>query len=100
MSYAQNDDVTMINIPSGFGPLKFYGQRFTQVSISADGWDLPEQPHDGVISITSACLTRPTAGRSICSNWDDLYPVSGGGGAGYISTTTMTGRPPLHRRIR
>jgi len=41
ITYSQNDAVVVVSLPTGFGPLKFYGQRYTQVSISADGWLCP-----------------------------------------------------------
>jgi hypothetical protein len=73
LSYPQNDDVVMIALPSQFGPLKFYGQRYTQLSISADGWLCPGNYTTPDYSNTGL----PDAGSPpgmICLNWDDLYP--------------------------
>lgn len=83
LTFAQNDDVIMASLPTEFGPLKFYGQRFTQVSISADGWICPG--NHTTSNYDNAALPDPTDPPGmICANWDDLYPVSGGSGAGYV----------------
>jgi hypothetical protein len=81
LSFAQNDDVTMISIPAGFGPLKFYGQRYTQLSISADGWIAGGNYTTSAYSNTA--LPSSSAPRaSVFLNWDDLKPASEG--AGYV----------------
>jgi len=83
MSFSHNNAVVAVPLPSAFGPLKFYGQRFTQVSISADGWISPG--NHPTPSYENAALPDPTDPPGmICANWVDLYPVSGGGGAGYV----------------
>ena len=83
ITYAQNDDVALVSLPAAFGPLKFYGQSFTQVSVSADGWICPGNHTTG--NYDNVGLPDPTDPPGmICANWDDLYPVSGGGGAGYV----------------
>jgi hypothetical protein len=81
LSFAQNDDVSMISLPVEFGPLKFYGQRYSQVSISADGWvacgnyTTPAYSNTG---LPSSSAPRAT----MFLNWDDLKPASQG--AGYV----------------
>jgi len=83
LNYAQNDDVIPVSLPTGFGPLKFYGQSYSQVSVSADGWIACGSYTQDDYSNTS--LPNTSAPRAtIFANWDDLYPVSGGGGAGYV----------------
>jgi hypothetical protein len=83
ISFSQNDDVVLVSLPAAFGPLKFYGQQFTQVSISADGWISPG--NHTTDNYDNAALPDPSDPPGmICANWDDLYPVSGGGGAGYV----------------
>jgi hypothetical protein len=83
LNYPQNDAVIMVDLPPAFGPLVFYGQPFTQVSISADGWICPGDHTAG--NYENAELPDPLDPPGmICANWDDLYPVSGGGGAGYV----------------
>jgi len=83
ITYAQNDDVALVSLPPAFGPLKFYGQRFTQVSVSADGWICPGDHRSDNFTNTRLPDTSDPPGM-ICANWDDLYPVSAGGGAGYV----------------
>ncbi len=80
LSFSNNDAVIVVTLPSGFGPVKYYGQRYTQVSVSADGWIVP-----GSYTTTNYSNTAlPSTGappRAICANWDDLYP--GYSSAGY-----------------
>jgi hypothetical protein len=83
ITYSHNDAVVMVELPPAFGPFYFYGQRYTQLSISADGWICPGNYTTGDYSNTR--LPDPsTPPGMICVNWDDLYPVSGSGGAGYV----------------
>ncbi|MBM3313530.1 T9SS type A sorting domain-containing protein, partial [candidate division WOR-3 bacterium] len=83
INYSQNDEVRMVSLPSGFGPLRFYGQEYTQVSVSADGWvacgNYTQSSYNNT-SLPSTSAPRAT----VFLNWDDLYPSSGGGGAGYV----------------
>jgi hypothetical protein len=82
LSFAQNDDVTMISIPVGFGPLKFYGQRYTQVSISADGWIACGNYTTS--NFTNTALPSSLAPRAaMFLNWDDLKPETEGSGYVY-----------------
>ncbi len=80
LNYGHNDQVITVNLPSGFGPLRFYGQRYTQVSISADGFIAAGA--DTTHRYTNQSLPGSQAPVGICANWDDLYP--GDGGAGYV----------------
>jgi hypothetical protein len=82
MSFPQNDDVQMISIPVGFGPLKFYGQRYTQMSISADGWIAAGNYTTS--NYTNTTLPSTAAPRAtVFANWDDLYPEAEGSGYVY-----------------
>ncbi|MEO0071154.1 MAG: M28 family peptidase [candidate division WOR-3 bacterium] len=73
VSFSHNDSVVVIELPSGFGPLHFYGEEFHSLSISADGWICPgsyTQPQ-----YQNLPLPNTQAPASIlCVNWDDLYP--------------------------
>jgi hypothetical protein len=79
--FPNNDDVVTVNLPTGFGPLKFYGQRYTQVSVSADGWvacgNYTQSAYNNT-GLPSASAPRAT----VFLNWDDLYPDLGG--LGYV----------------
>ena len=81
LTFPQNDDVIVVNLPSGFGPLRYYGQEYSQVSISADGWIAPGNYTQGNYSNKSLPSTQAPPGV-ICPNWDDLYP--GYNGSGYV----------------
>jgi hypothetical protein len=83
LNYAQNDDVIPVSLPDGFGPLKFYGQSYSQVSVSADGWIACGNYTQDDYSNTGLPNT-PAPRATVFANWDDLYPVSGSGGAGYV----------------
>jgi hypothetical protein len=81
LTYSQNDVVLLENLPSAFGPFKFYGQRYSQISISADGWICPGN------YTTSNFTNVPIPGSGtppgmVCGNWDDLDPAPDG--TGYI----------------
>ncbi|OYD17289.1 hypothetical protein CH330_00520, partial [candidate division WOR-3 bacterium JGI_Cruoil_03_51_56] len=81
LNFPQNDDVLMVNLPSGFGPLKFYGQRYTQVSVSADGWICPGNHTQ--TNFTNTPLPSSSAPPGVIAlNWDDLYP--GYDSSGYV----------------
>ena len=83
LTFADNDDVVAISIPPGFGPLKFYGQTYTQLSISADGWIACGNYTTS--NFENSDLPSTAAPRAaVFANWDDLYPRIGGGGAGYV----------------
>jgi hypothetical protein len=80
--YPQNDDVVLVSLPSGFGPLSFYGARYTQVSVSADGWVCPGNYTTPNYSNTGLPNANTPPGM-ICLNWDDLYPDYNGQGHVY-----------------
>ena len=71
--FVQNDSVVAVNLPSAFGPFKFYGQSYTQLSVSADGWIAAGNYTTADYSNTS--LPNTSAPRAtVFANWDDLYP--------------------------
>jgi hypothetical protein len=82
LSYPTNDEVRLVNLPADFDPWRFYGNRYTQVSISADGW------------IAAGSNTSPNYQNStipdpgspnayVALNFDDLYPNNSGSGGIY-----------------
>jgi len=83
MSFQQNDDVNLFDIPSGFGPLKFYGQRYTQLGISADGWiACGNYTTSNYSNVSVPSSEAPPA--AVFANWDDLMPAVEG--TGYVYT--------------
>ncbi|MGC9111752.1 MAG: S8 family serine peptidase [candidate division WOR-3 bacterium] len=73
-----NDDQTVqISLPAGFGPIKFYGQRYTQISLCSNGWVAP-----GYATQTTwlnTALPNSSMPPMFCLKWDDLYPPTGNG---------------------
>lgn len=77
INYTHNDEVVAVTLPSGFGPVKFYGQRYTQVSVSADGWIA--MGNYTTRNYTNTPLPSTSAPRAaVFANWDDLDPVTAG----------------------
>jgi len=73
LTFPHNDSVKVISLPPAFGPLRFYGQEFDSLSISADGWLCPG--YYRIPSYTNQPLPSSQApARVIAANWDDLYP--------------------------
>ncbi len=71
--YNQNDDVLSVPLPSEFGPIYFYGNRYTDLSVSADGFVVFGN------DLTRRYTNYPIPGSQapaafIAINWDDLYP--------------------------
>jgi hypothetical protein len=83
LTFSDNDAVVVVSIPTEFGQLRFYGLNYTQLSVSADGWIACGNYTTS--NFTNTDLPSASAPRAtVFANWDDLYPVSGGGGAGYV----------------
>ncbi len=80
--FPSNDDVVPVNLPTAFGPLSYYGQSYSQVSVSADGWiacgNYTQSNYTNTVLPSSAA---PPA--AIFINWDDLYPDLNGQGYVY-----------------
>jgi len=82
LNFSHNDEVLVVTLPTGFGPLKYYNQRYTQVSISADGWIAPGNYTTTNFTNTALPSTGAPPG-AICAGWDDLYPGYGSTGYAY-----------------
>ncbi len=81
IEFGHNDSVRVISLPAGFGPLRFYGQRYDSLSISADGWLVPgfyRTPNYQNQPLPS----NGAPPKVIAVNWDDLYP--GYNSTGYV----------------
>jgi len=88
LSFSQNDQVRNVPFPVGFGPLKYYGQRYTSVSISADGWIAAG--FDTLRYYTNNAIPNLDGPSSMMAvNWDDLNPSSSSvGGIWYYHNQT------------
>ncbi len=73
-----DDQTVVVSLPTAFGPFRFYGQNYTQVSICGNGWI-------GLGSTTVSAYSNTQLPASaipvpaLFLNWDDLYPPTGGG---------------------
>lgn len=83
LALSDNQTVT-VDLPAGFGPLRYYGQRYTQVSICSNGWLAPGVTTSA--SWTNARLPRSGSPPMLAVNWDDLIPGTGSA-AWYLSDT-------------
>ncbi|UCG42819.1 MAG: T9SS type A sorting domain-containing protein, partial [candidate division WOR-3 bacterium] len=73
ITFSHNDAVVTVDLPALFGPFYFYGQRYTRISVSADGWIAPGA--DTTRRYHNVPLPDPsTPPGMVCLNWDDLYP--------------------------
>jgi hypothetical protein len=82
---SDNQTVT-IDLPAGFGPFKYYGRRYTQVSICSNGWLAPGTTT--ATSWTNVRLPRSSGPPMLAVNWDDLYPATGSA-AWYLCDTAQ-----------
>ena len=82
---SMSDDVTIpVTLPAAFGPWKFYGQRYTQLSICSNGWIGPGSQTS--TAYNNKRLPDPTSNYPngmVCANWDDLLPDNIGSGGVY-----------------
>jgi len=67
-----DDEIRTIDLPTSFGPFRYYGQDYTQLSICSNGFVTPG---------ASACrdswnlvLPKDTLPALLAVNWDDIYP--------------------------
>ncbi|MEO0081739.1 MAG: C25 family cysteine peptidase [candidate division WOR-3 bacterium] len=82
LNFSHNDAVIVVDLPPAFGPFKYYGQRYTQLSVSADGWIVPGSYTTTNYTNSGLPGTAAPPG-AICANWDDLYPGYGSMGYAY-----------------
>jgi len=82
LSFANNDQVKNVPLPTGFGNLKFYGQSYNSVSISADGW--VACGFDTIPDYSNSSLPNSDGPAAmIAANWDDLVHSNTGNGGVY-----------------
>jgi hypothetical protein len=72
-----DDETRVVDLPSSFGPFRYYGQDYTQVSVSSNGFVAPgstlyEEWRNEELPMG---LEPPL----LAVNWDDVYPPSGNG---------------------
>ncbi len=72
-----DDQTVVVNLPTAFGPFRFYGQNFTQVSICGNGW--VGLGSTTLSTYSNTALPATSLPPTLFLNWDDLYPPTGGG---------------------
>ncbi len=73
-----DDDQTIeVSLPSGFGPLTYYGDDFGSLSICSNGWIAPGRTT--VTAYSNDSFPNGEEPAMIAPCWDDLYPEVGGG---------------------
>jgi len=80
-----DDQTVAIGLPPGFGPFRYYGTGFSQVSICGNGWVAPGSTT--LSSYSNHVLPDNEAPGIIAANWDDLYPPEGNGVWWYYDST-------------
>jgi len=73
-----DDNTVQITIPSAFGPFRFYGTSYTQLSVCSNGFVMPGVG-TCIFGNNTALPSTMFEGPAICLNWDDLLPAMGGG---------------------
>ena len=74
----RSDDTTcQVSLPSSFGPFRYYGQSYAQVSISSNGFVAPGSTT--YEEWTNESLPISSAPPMLAVNWDDIDPRDGGG---------------------
>jgi hypothetical protein len=73
-----NDDETrVIDLPSSFGPFRYYGQNYAQLSVCSNGFIMPgSSTYD---TLRNAALPWDSAPPMLAVNWDDIYTPFGNG---------------------
>jgi len=72
-----DDETRVVSLPTSFGPWRYYGQVYSQISICGNGWVAPGSTTSSVY--TNTTLPNSGAPMMIALDWDDLYPPTGGG---------------------
>lgn len=73
----EDDETYTLDLPPAFGPIRFYGQRYTQISICSNGWVAPG--YSTVDDYVNTPLPDTQMPPMFCLKWDDLYPPTGNG---------------------
>jgi hypothetical protein len=72
-----DDETRVINLPSDFGPFRYYGEDFHQLSICSNGFVSPGRtPYDTLRNQRLPTDSRPAL---LAVNWDDVYTPLGNG---------------------
>jgi hypothetical protein len=76
-SIIPDDTTIVINLPSSFGPFRYYGQDYHQLSICSNGFIVPgSTTYEGLVN---ADLPMDSGPSMLAVNWDDMYAPWGNG---------------------
>lgn len=79
-----DDQTVQITLPATFGPWRFYGQRYTQLSICSNGFIAPgSQTATAYLNRRLPDPTSTNPNGMVCGNWDDMLPNNSGSGGVY-----------------
>ena len=72
-----DDETRVIDLPSSFGPFRYYGKNYRQLSICSNGFVSPgATTYD---TLMNQRLPMDSGPALLAVNWDDLYPPFGNG---------------------
>ncbi len=74
-----DDTTVVINLPASFGPFRYYGQNYTQLSICSNGLVAPGSTTFALRDTKNVALPRGSEPPMLAVNWDDIYPPFGNG---------------------
>jgi hypothetical protein len=72
-----DDETRVIGLPADFGPFCYYGQNYTQISISSNAFVAPGSTTFD--DWTNEALPMGSEPPMLAINWDDVYPPSSNG---------------------
>ncbi|MEO0085910.1 MAG: FlgD immunoglobulin-like domain containing protein, partial [candidate division WOR-3 bacterium] len=72
-----DDQTQTVSLPSGFGPWRYYGQSYSQVSICSNGWVSPGSTSN--TAYQNQHIPDGSQPANLCLLWQDLYPPVGNG---------------------
>lgn len=79
-----DDQITPVTLPATFGPWRFYGQRYTQLSICSNGFVAPgAQTATAYLNRRLPDPTTTNPNGMVCGDWDDMLPNNSGSGGVY-----------------
>jgi hypothetical protein len=72
-----DDQTVQVTLPPAFGAWKYYGQRYTNISVCSNGWISPGSTTNS--SYSNVRLPDNATPANVAVYWEDLYPGVGNG---------------------
>jgi hypothetical protein len=73
-----DDQTVTLPLPAGFGSFRYYGQDYTSLSVSSNGFIIPGSSTTSLYE-NAALPSTTLGGPAICPCWTDLCPGDGNG---------------------